>query len=187
MNIEEALKQRSGNRCELCSSDGGLTILEVAPSDGSAEQSVLICNTCSDLLSDTPSERVEHWRCLNDSAWSPVVAVQVLAYRQLKKLTTEGWAQNLLDSVYLEPEVEAWVEATQQSSEESSVVDSNGVALVAGDTVTIIKDLNVKGAGFTAKRGTTVKNISVGDDPTHIEGRVNGVRIMLKTCFLKKL
>jgi protein PhnA len=46
--------------------------------------------------------------------------------------------------------------------------------------------LNVKGGGFTAKRGTLVKNIRTGADPTHVEGRVNKVAIFLKTCFLKK-
>ena len=59
--------------------------------------------------------------------------------------------------------------------------------LKAGDTVTITKDLEVKGAGFTAKRGTAVRNISLPqDDETHIEGRVNGTKIMILTKYLKK-
>jgi alkylphosphonate utilization operon protein PhnA len=76
----------------------------------------------------------------------------------------------------------------EQVSEDALVYrDSNGVILNAGDTVVIIKDLPVKGAGFTAKQGVAVRNISlVPDDETHIEGRVNGVKIHLKTCFLKK-
>jgi protein PhnA len=61
------------------------------------------------------------------------------------------------------------------------------VVLVEGDSVTLVKDLDVKGANFTAKRGTMVKNIRVGEDPTHIEGKVNKITIMLKTCFLKKV
>ena len=65
--------------------------------------------------------------------------------------------------------------------------DSNGVPLAVGDTVVLIKDLSVKGAGFTAKRGTFVRGISlvVGDD-AHIEGRVNGQRIVILTEFIKK-
>jgi len=51
----------------------------------------------------------------------------------------------------------------------------------------LIKDLDVKGAGFTAKRGTVVKNITLTDNPLHIEGRVNGVRIVLVADFLKKV
>jgi protein PhnA len=58
---------------------------------------------------------------------------------------------------------------------------------VSGDNVTLIKDLDVKGGNFTAKRGTPVRNISLTDNPEHIEGRVNGVRIVLLTCYLKKM
>jgi protein PhnA len=66
-------------------------------------------------------------------------------------------------------------------------IDSNGTVLEAGDTVTLIKDLNVKGAGFTAKRGTAVRGISlVADNPEHIEGRVNGQQIVILTKFVKK-
>ena len=55
-----------------------------------------------------------------------------------------------------------------------------------GDNVIIIKDLEVKGAGWTAKRGTVVKNITLTDNPEQIEGKVNGVKIILLSKFLKK-
>ena len=58
--------------------------------------------------------------------------------------------------------------------------------MAEGDAVTLIKDLNVKGAGFTAKRGTMVRRIQLTDDPAYVEGKVNGTQIVLKTCFLKK-
>ena len=65
--------------------------------------------------------------------------------------------------------------------------DSNGVPLAQGDTVVLIKDLLVKGANFTAKRGTAVRGISlVLDNPAHIEGRVEGQRIVILTEFVKK-
>ncbi|HIP12499.1 MAG TPA: alkylphosphonate utilization protein [Arcobacter sp.] len=81
-----------------------------------------------------------------------------------------------------------WSGTQNEENSEDIVVhrDTNGVILSAGDTVTIIKDLNVKGAGFTAKRGTAVRNISLASNPEQIEGRVNGVKIVLLTCFLKK-
>jgi protein PhnA len=91
--------------------------------------------------------------------------------------------------LYLEPDVQEWAEAGMaDATEEMPIVrDCNGNILGEGDSVTIIKDLPVKGAGFTAKQGTTVKNIHlVPSDPTHIEGRVNGTKIFLKTEFLKK-
>ena len=51
----------------------------------------------------------------------------------------------------------------------------------------LIKDLPVKGAGFTAKRGTAVRGISlVADNAAHIEGRVEGQRIVILTAFVKK-
>jgi len=66
-------------------------------------------------------------------------------------------------------------------------IDSNGAVLSAGDTVTLTKDLNVKGANFTAKRGTAVRGISlVHDNPEQIEGRVNGQKIVILTRFVKK-
>ncbi|GAA4271791.1 hypothetical protein GCM10022258_10850 [Aquimarina gracilis] len=66
-------------------------------------------------------------------------------------------------------------------------IDSNGALLQAGDNVVLIKDLNVKGANFTAKRGTAVRNISLAhDNPEHIEGRVNGQHIVILTKFVKK-
>ncbi len=123
--------------------------------------------------------------------WSQTPAVQVMAWRQLKQLSTvgEAWANDLLDMLYLEEDVKAWAEATASNDEDDNTtptLDSNGAVLLAGDTVTLIKDLDVKGAGFTAKRGTAVRNISLTSNPEHIEGRVNGTRIVLLTCFLKK-
>lgn len=68
-----------------------------------------------------------------------------------------------------------------------SVRDSNGAELQEGDSVLVIKDLKVKGASITLKRGTLVKNIKLTNKEDEIEGRVEkqGV-IVLKTCFLKK-
>ncbi|MBV1907027.1 MAG: alkylphosphonate utilization protein [Pseudomonadales bacterium] len=66
-------------------------------------------------------------------------------------------------------------------------MDSNGAVLSNGDTVTLTKDLNVKGADFTAKRGTAVRGISlVVDNAEHIEGKVNGQQIVILTKFVKK-
>ena len=71
-------------------------------------------------------------------------------------------------------------------SNDEPTLDVNGVALKPGDSVTIIKDLDVKGAGFTAKRGTPVRNIGLSDNPLHIEGRVNGQRIVIIAAYTKK-
>ena len=187
MDIEKILKERSGGKCELCGATDGLVVYEVEPSDGSAEQSILLCNTCQSLVKN-PMDNVNHWHCLNDTMWSPEPAVQAMAYRILKQIASEGWPQDMLDMLYLDPSVQEWAEAGLADENQPEVRDSNGTLLSEGDSVSIIKDLPVKGAGFTAKQGTTVKNIRmVPDDPTHIQGRVNGTMIYLKTEFLKKL
>ena len=188
MSVKDELLKRAELKCELCSSSENLTVYEVAPSDGTASQSILVCEVCKEQIENTEKMDMNHWRCLNDSMWSSESAVQVMAYRLLNRIKSEGWPQDLLDMLYLEDDVKAWADAESSSDEESvtPTKDSNGAILQAGDTVTIIKDLEVKGAGFTAKRGTAVRNIALTDNPEQIEGRVNGTRIVLLSCFLKK-
>ncbi|MDQ6983597.1 MAG: PhnA domain-containing protein [Ghiorsea sp.] len=190
MSIEQDLETRSGNKCELCGATNDLSVFEVSssPTDG-AEAAIYACSTCVSQLNDADSVDANHWRCLNDSMWSEVDAVKVVAYRMLNQLKGEGWPQDLLDMMYLEDDVKAWAEAGLAVEGEEAVVhrDSNGAVLEAGDSITIIKDLVVKGGGFTAKRGTPVRNIRlVLDNPEHIEGRVNGQTIVILTEFIKK-
>ncbi len=66
------------------------------------------------------------------------------------------------------------------------VKDSNGNLLEEGDSVQVIKDLKVKGAGSTLKRGTVIKNIRLTSKPEEIECRIGKSTIVLKTCFMKK-
>ena len=72
-------------------------------------------------------------------------------------------------------------------SDDIIVKDSNGTILNNGDSVTLIKDLKVKGTSVTLKRGTLVKNIRLTDDVEEIECNADKVMgLVLKTCFLKK-
>lgn len=191
MSTEKELHSRTESKCELCGATDNLSVYEVPPeSNGKADQCVLLCSTCSDQIENPANIDVNHWRCLNDSMWSQVPAVQVMAWRMLTRLSSEGWPQDLLDTLYLDDETLEWAQATgegQTSDDAIKHIDSNGAVLEAGDTVTLIKDLNVKGANFTAKRGTAVRNISlVPDNAEHIEGKVNGQRIVILTQFVKK-
>ena len=191
MSTEQALHARSNSKCELCGATEGLSVYEVPPtSDGSADQSVLLCHTCREQIEEPDKVDTNHWRCLNDSMWSQIPAVQVMAWRMLTRLSGEGWSQALLDMLYLDDDTRTWAEAGLASGSEEEVtkhVDCNGAVLEAGDTVTLIKDLTVKGANFTAKRGTAVRNISlVPDNPEQIEGRVEGQQIVILTKFVKK-
>ena len=198
MTIEQNLLERSDSKCELCGSDSELKAYSIPPVQGagtktSAEKSVLTCNTCLQQINQTDEMNANHWRCLNESMWNQEPAVQVMAWRMLDRLRdsgVEGWPQDLLDMLYLEDDIQQWAEAEKSVSESDDELpptkDSNGATLKNGDTITLIKDLVVKGANFTAKRGTVVKNISLTSNPEHIEGKVNGTRIVLLSCFLKK-
>ncbi|MGZ3410211.1 MAG: alkylphosphonate utilization protein [Xanthobacteraceae bacterium] len=67
------------------------------------------------------------------------------------------------------------------------VKDSNGTTLSEGDSVTLIKDLKVKGTSETLKRGTLIKNIRLSDNVSEIECNTKQVKgLVLRTEFLKK-
>lgn len=192
MTIEENLKQRSDSTCELCGNKDKLNVFEVpySPEDG-LETSILICKTCKNQIEDPEKVEPNHWRCLNDSMWSTIPAVQVMAWRMLHRLKSEGWPNDLLEMMYMEDDVKAWAKAgVQENKSENSIIhkDSNGAVIEAGDTVVLTKDLNVKGSSLTAKRGTAVRRISlVHDNAEQIEGKVEGQQIVILTKFVKKV
>ncbi|SEK82205.1 phosphonoacetate hydrolase [Colwellia chukchiensis] len=188
MATEQALKQRSNSSCEFCTSTENLTVHPVPPnSDLSAQQSIYLCGQCLAQVNGEQALDINHLRCLTDAMWNQEPAVQVMAYRMLHQLSTESWAQDALDMLYLEDEVKTWAEQGIAAAERAGPTrDSNGAELQDGDNVTLIKDLKVKGANFTAKQGTMVRGISLTDNPEHIEGKVNGTRIVLVAAYLKK-
>jgi protein PhnA len=115
--------------------------------------------------------------------WSAEPSVQIAVWRKLGEID-EMWATDARESMMMEPEVMARAEASALVVEH---FDSNGMRLEHGDTVVLVKDLVVKGAGFTAKRGTAVRNISlVPENAAHIEGKVEGQRIVILTEFVKR-
>ena len=190
MSLINEVQERSGNQCELCAATDNLTVYNVALIQSkNADESANVCGTCKDQIENPDNMDANHWRCLNDSMWSEVPAVKVLAWRMLNRLKSEGWPVDLLEMMYLEDDVLKWARETGEGNEDGNVIhkDSNGATLSSGDTVVLIKDLNVKGGGFTAKRGTAVRNISlVHDNAEHIEGRVEGQQIVILTQYVKK-
>jgi protein PhnA len=192
MEIESMIAERSGSVCELCGSDDSTSVFEVPPgNDPGPEGCVLLCKACRCQINGQADIDPKHWRCLNESIWSPVAAVQVVAWRMLNRLPSESWARELLETVYLDENVLKWAQSGQTDTVDDEVesvptVDSNGTVLAAGDSVTLIKDLVVKGGGFTAKRGTLVKNIVLTSNPKHVEGKLNGTVIVLVAAYLKK-
>jgi len=186
MALSTQLQNRSSSSCELCTAPDGLTAYQVSPkSEDLPENQIVVCETCLDQLTESKELNPDHWRCLNESIWSEVPAVKVIAYRMLTRLQNHNWAVDLKGMMYLEEETQEW--ADQVSDAAVIHKDSNGNILEAGDTVTLIQDLNVKGAGFTAKRGVAVRRIRlVHDNPEHIEGKIDGQHIVILTKYVKK-
>ena len=92
-------------------------------------------------------------------------------------------------SQYVCPEcAHEWPQQSDEVVEEVKVVkDSVGNTLQDGDTVTVIKDLKVKGSSLVIKVGTKVKNIRLVDGDHDIDCKIDGVGAMqLKSEFVKK-
>ncbi len=154
--------------CDLCGSNNNVKPFKVEPKD----EYVNLCEDCKTQIESGNLDE-NHFQCLNDSMWSEKSAVKVLTYRLLKELGRS----DLLDMMYLEPEEEAWANAEVEVKK-----DAYGNVLQNGDSVMVIKDLNVKG-GSTIKRGEVYKNIRLGDTPGHILAK----NIYIKTEFIKKV
>ena len=168
--------------CVLCAAPDA-TLVTLPP----AEDVAACCSICAAALSGTitPGPR---WRCLGDAIWAAEAPTQIAAYRLLQALKDEAWAADLLNSIYLDPDVLARAEAGLGDADAAIIHrDSNGAVLSQGDSVVLIKDLPVKGSSMVAKRGTAVRSIRlVRDNAEQIEGRVNDQTIVILTQFVKK-
>ncbi len=192
MSVLAELNKRSGSQCELCGATNDLKVYEVPPVGiRGVDESVLGCDTCVGQIENPETTDANHWRCLNDSMWSEVDAVKVVAWRMLSRLKSEGWSQDLLEMMYLETETLNWAKATGEGEEESEKIihrDVNGVILQNGDNVVLIKDLKIKGSSLVAKQGTAVRRISLDrENAEFIEGKVGPTLTVIITKYVKKL
>ncbi len=96
------------------------------------------------------------------------------------------------DYVYDEDSGE-WIPADEAKARAAAanagpeVRDAVGNVLADGDQVTLIKDLDVKGAGQTLKRGTLIKSIRLTGDPQEIDCRFDGIKgLVLRAKFVRK-
>ena len=82
-----------------------------------------------------------------------------------------------------------WSMTAEEPVEEGLIVkDANGNLLQDGDTVTVIKDLKVKGSSSTLKQGTKVKSIRLVEGDHNIDCKIDGFGAMkLKSEFVKKI
>ena len=191
MSLESQLLERSNHVCELCTGADNLSVYSVPPADqATADLAIILCQTCLDQVEKREQLNPEHWKVLSDTMWSPTPAVQVVAWRMLSRLRNEAWAADNLDILYLSDEDLEWAKKTGDHEAEGTVdfhQDSNGTRLLEGDTVVLIKTLDVKGSSISAKLGTVVKNIRlVHDNVEQIEGKVEGQTIVILTKYLRK-
>ena len=192
MSVLQTLQERSNNTCELCSASENLNQYTIPPSlNENVANDVLVCQTCLDQIEGQTDMDSNHWRCLNESMWSEHVAVQVMAWRMLQRMRSEGWPQDLLDMMYLDDDALALARATGEDKDASEKIihrDINGVILENGDSVVLIKDLKVKGSSLVAKQGTAVRNIRVDhENAEFIEGKVGPTQIVIITKYVKKI
>jgi protein PhnA len=186
--IERKLKDRSGSVCEISGTEHDLVVYVLPPTnERTVENSVLIAKHLKDQIENPETTDEKDWRGLSESMWSEHLPVQIVSWRMLARLKNT----DLLEMMYLDEEALEWAKATGEGAEEdeNKIVhkDSNGVTLLDGDSVVLIKDLDVKGATFTAKRGAAVHNIKlVWDDANLIEGRVENQNIYILTQYVKK-
>ena len=191
MSVIQTLKERSNSTCELCTATNDLSQYTIPPSlNENVDNDILVCKTCLDQIEGNVEMDANHWRCLNDSMWSEFVAVQIMAWRMLQRLRSEGWPKDLLDMMYLDDEALALARATGEDKDDSEKIihrDVNGVILENGDSVVLVKDLKVKGSSMVAKQGTPVRNIRLDhENAEYIEGKVDGQQIVIITKYVKK-
>jgi protein PhnA len=177
------------NACELCGSTENLSSYTIQP-DGYADNGVTVCGTCLSQITGQEPMDSNHWRFLSDVMWSEKPAVQILAWRMLDRMKSETWAADNLEMLYLDEDMLKWAQAGNDiEAGATSLVhkDSNGNVLQDGDSVVLIKSLDVKGSSLNLKMGTMIRNIRVvKDDDGQIEGKVNGQTLVVLTKYVRK-
>ncbi|MCO5063165.1 MAG: alkylphosphonate utilization protein [Rhizobiaceae bacterium] len=78
-------------------------------------------------------------------------------------------------------------ELAAEAAKASEVRDASGNVLADGDSVVLVKDLKVKGAGQTLKQGTVIRSIRLTDNPEEIDCRHDAIKgLVLRTEFVRK-
>ena len=114
------LVRRAKSKCELTGAAGvSLRPYEVPPvaAEPAFDHTLLVSEECHGMLENPERLAGRAWQCLAEAVWSEIPAVQVVAWRMLNELASrEDWAREVLDGVFLDPEVEAWAKAAPLSS-----------------------------------------------------------------------
>jgi protein PhnA len=182
--VSSILIERCEGACELCSTGKASIAYAVSPeSNDRIENEVALCETCFSLLSDKNSS--QHWQCLAGSIWNAEPSVQALSYRILYTNKGQEWADDLLNSIEPDEKIMNWALSVFQEADVHK--DSNGTTLNNGDTIVLTQNMNVKGASFTAPKGTVVRKIRlVPGNTEQIEGKINDQTIVILTKYVRK-
>ncbi|MFD0895743.1 hypothetical protein KBB96_02080 [Luteolibacter ambystomatis] len=109
------LARRAKSKCELTGAAGvPLRAYEIPPvaAEPSLDRTLLVSESCQEALDRPKSLAGQEWRCLAETVWSELPAAQVVAWRMLKVLASrEDWARDVLDEVFLDPDVQEWAES----------------------------------------------------------------------------
>ncbi len=110
--IGKDLARRAKSKCELTGVSGTpLRAYEVPPvsEQPDIDRTLLVSEECYQALEHPSRLAGRSWQCLAGAVWSEIPAVQVVAWRMLRELAKrEDWAREVLDEVFLDPEVEKW-------------------------------------------------------------------------------
>lgn len=109
------LARRAKSKCELTGVSGvPLKAYEVSPVSDSPEleRTLLISEECHRMLEHPEQLAGREWQGLAEMVWSESPAVQVVSWRMLSQLAKrEDWARDVIEEVFLDPEVEAWAKS----------------------------------------------------------------------------
>ena len=191
MALTPELEARAAGACELCTATTSLQVVNLELLEGTTEEiSVAVCETCAKQLQRKDPLDPAHWQALTTSMWSEHRPVKIAAWRMLQRLKDHTWAADALEMLYLDDDEIALAKLSGDHTRSAEVEfhqDANGHRLEHGDTVVLIKSLDVKGSSLTAKMGTVVRNIRLdANNPNYIEGRVEGQQIVILTQYVRK-
>ena len=110
--IGKDLARRAKSKCELTGAAGVRLLPYEVPPVALApdlDRTLLVSEACHEVLENPKRLAGRQWNCLAEIVWSEMPAVQVVAWRMLKRLAqNEDWAREIVEEVFLDPEVEAW-------------------------------------------------------------------------------
>lgn len=116
-SLGKDLARRAKSKCELTGAAGvPLRPYEVPPvaAEPDLDRTLLLSEACHEVLERPQTLAGRGWQCLAETIWSEMPAVQVISWRMLNHLAKrEDWAREVIEEVFLDPEVEEWAKSAE--------------------------------------------------------------------------